>query len=101
MSATRLCSMGSPKLSILCPSLLCRVQGPAMIAEIQRQAQGQPVEFIVLADGGEMSIGEKHNRLLGMARGEYVAFVADDDLVSDDYVSTLLATIIDDTDVVT
>lgn len=38
----------------------------------------------------EKSIGKKRNELLSIAQGKYVAFVDDDDMVSTDYVQTIL-----------
>ncbi len=40
-----------------------------------------------------MTIGEKRNRLLEMADGEYTAFVDDDDEVSNTYIDLILAAI--------
>ena len=33
-----------------------------------------------------MSVGEKRNKLIHMAKGEYFSFIDDDDLVSEEYV---------------
>ena len=43
------------------------------------------VEVLVLTDNGEMTIGAKRQKLLCMSRGEYVAFVDDDDEITQDY----------------
>ncbi|MGA2267299.1 MAG: glycosyltransferase [Bryobacteraceae bacterium] len=43
------------------------------------------MEVLYLRDDGERSIGWKRNQLMEQARGEFVAFVDDDDRVSDDY----------------
>ena len=43
------------------------------------------IEVIVESDDGIMKIGKKRNMLLDKASGDYVCFVDDDDLVSDDY----------------
>jgi|SRR6185369_6219508 len=48
------------------------------------------VEFLAERDNGEMSIGEKRNKLLHRASGEYLCFCDDDDLVSDEYLKLLL-----------
>lgn len=42
-----------------------------------------------------MSIGEKRNRLLSMATGEYIVFIDDDDSISEDYVKLILYAIED------
>ena len=52
------------------------------------------VELIALLDNRNcMSIGEKMNWLVKMARGEYVCTVGDDDQVTDDYVELILRAI--------
>lgn len=51
------------------------------------------VEIVIGHDDGDVSIGAKRNVMIAEARGEYVAFVDDDDLVSEDYVSSILTAI--------
>ena len=48
------------------------------------------VEVLWLGDNYRMSVGEKRNNLLSIAKGKYVTFVDDDDMVSKDYVAVLL-----------
>lgn len=43
------------------------------------------VEILVEVDEGEETIGAKRNKLLQRAAGKYVAFIDDDDSISDDY----------------
>ena len=90
----------TPRLSIVCPALVCRVGQWPILGDVAEQCEGLPVEMLVLMDRGEMSIGEKMNRLYSMASGEYVAGIADDDRVAPDYVSALLEAI-GESDVVT
>jgi hypothetical protein len=54
------------------------------------QAPGQ-VEVVALRNTGEWSIGEIRQALLEDARGAYVSFVDDDDLVEPDFVPAVLA----------
>jgi len=44
----------------------------------------------VNTDNGEKSIGQKRNELLQQSPAEYVAYVDDDDLLSDNYVKLIL-----------
>jgi glycosyltransferase involved in cell wall biosynthesis len=52
--------------------------------------EGVYIEFIYEIDNGEMTIGEKRNKLLLRAQGEYVCFVDDDDNVADDYIESIM-----------
>ena len=47
------------------------------------------VEIIINEDSGEKTVGEKRNEVLDSAKGEYVCFVDDDDLVEIDYIETI------------
>src|SRR5665213_3420706 len=79
------------KLSILICSLQKRLNQLALLAEhLQKQAEGKPVEILWLGDNKTMSVGEKRNKLLAMAKGDYVCFVDDDDWVADDYIESIL-----------
>lgn len=48
------------------------------------------VEIIVYEDDFKISVGEKRNRLLGLANGEYTCFIDDDDTIVDTYIENLL-----------
>lgn len=84
-----------PKLSILTPAIPERAaQLAALMAKIDGQRIGHEaqVEHIVLIDSrGARTVGEKRDELVRLARGEYLAFVDDDDDIGADYVGTLLA----------
>lgn len=58
------------------------------------------VEVVYLIDKGEKSIGNKRNELIQRASGDYVAFVDDDDLVSENYFQFILNAIKYNTDVI-
>ncbi len=58
------------------------------------------VEVLVESDQGEITTGEKRNRLLRRAIGSWVCMVDDDDLVSDDFVSRILEALKSTPDVV-
>ena len=89
------------KLSIVMPAVVHRIDPtPPIYAEINRQIGDNPdVEFLALVDNGRMSIGRKMDLLYGMARGAFTCGVADDDMVKDDYVSTLVGAITEHPDV--
>ena len=55
-----------------------------------RPQKRENVEFLVMSDSGQMSIGQKRNMLLMQSKGEYVSFVDDDDMVPSDYVERIL-----------
>jgi len=71
--------------------LICGMESRSWAAlrdELRRQIADQPFECEVLTsiDSGEEPSGLKRQRLLNAARGEYVAFIDDDDKVRPDYV---------------
>lgn len=100
-----------PKLSILIAALDFRKEMLDKLREkITKQSeavtdpqQSDPnVEIVWLSDDGTtMSVGEKRNRLLAMASGEYVAFVDDDDDIADTYVADMLKALEEKPDCVT
>lgn len=79
------------KISILIPTIVGREkQYSELVTSLNKQYNGEEVEILTLKDNREMSIGEKRNKLLEMAKGEWLCFIDDDDKVSDNYVSLLL-----------
>lgn len=48
------------------------------------------VEIIVLTDNKKMMLGHKRNTMVEIAQGKYIAFVDDDDRISEDYIVSLL-----------
>jgi len=92
-----------PQLSILTPTIPERRMGNLMILQsrIAAQIQELPVEHLTLCDNKRRSIGEKRQSLVDIACGEYIAFVDDDDDITDDYVSSLLNAIETGADVIT
>src|SRR5210317_1001189 len=82
------------KLSILIPTLYSRLRSISnLLEELNYQIQSAPVQVLWIGDNKSISIGEKRNQLLDNAKGEWVCFVDDDDMVSNNYVSTLLEAI--------
>lgn len=88
-----------PLLSILTPSLPERIQSHllplwAKIADqIKAHALPGQVEHLVFMDNRCRNVGEKRTAMLHMARGEYLAFLDDDDDVTADYVKRIVAAI--------
>ncbi len=81
----------SPLFSILIPTLgerraqFLRIY-ETLRAQIETAQMENDVEILALCDNREQSLGAKRNLLLQRARGEFVAFVDDDDAVAEDYV---------------
>jgi glycosyltransferase involved in cell wall biosynthesis len=81
------------KLSLLVCSIKTRSHFlTALQANLQPQLTDE-VELLVEVDDGEIPIGLKRNRLLHRATGTYIAYIDDDDKVSDTYVKQILAAI--------
>lgn len=61
------------------------------VLEPQKRKRPGEVEIICLSwPFGYKTVGQKRNEMLGMATGDYVCFVDDDDLVPEYYVDELL-----------
>lgn len=93
-------------LSILTPTILGREkQLQALQTRIEAQSSelknGGQVEHLILSDNRKRSIGAKRQALLDIARGQYIAFVDDDDDIADTYVTDLLAAAASGADVIT
>jgi hypothetical protein len=86
--------MKPPLLSILTPACWNRVeQGRALHEKLIHQPGFSHIEHLVLYDNRARSIGMKRQALLNSARGDFIAFVDDDDDVSEDYVTRLIEAI--------
>jgi len=82
------------KLSILICTLKNRQDYAKRLREClypQVENVSDQVEVLWAEDEGQQSIGHKRNELLKRAKGDYIAFVDDDDLLSDDYVARILS----------
>lgn len=94
--------METPMSNIDLTILVCGVHTrvDTFLPKIQGQLYGQynslekrdqdRVEIIVLVDNKKQTVGRKRNLMVGMAQGGHVAFVDDDDRVSNDYIVELL-----------
>ena len=89
-------------LSILTPTILEREkQLKSLEASIEEQIGNRPVEHLILSDNRKRSIGAKRQALLNIARGQYIAFVDDDDDIANTYVEELLKAAASGADVIT
>ena len=69
--------------------------------KLKKQIGDKNVEHLVFLDNRKRSIGYKREALVEIAKGKYMAFVDDDDDVSDDYVNSLLEAAKSNADVLT
>jgi len=89
------------RLSILMPAMADR-NWVSLADKLHTQAAAcKGVEFLLDVDSGKVTSGIKRQRLAESARGDYIAFVDDDDDVSDDYAASLLSRLTYKPDVVT
>ena len=89
--------MSNIKLSVLIPSTHNRYN--TFRPKIERQLYEQynslsifdqsQIEIIVLSDTKSIMLGHKRNIMCEMAQGEYIVFVDDDDIISNDYLYSL------------
>ena len=78
------------KLSILIVSLEERKSLLKNLTRILKLQSNNDVELLAYVDNGENSIGYKRNQLLDAAKGDYIAFVDDDDVLSPYYTQYIL-----------
>ena len=66
----------------------------SLISELNKQIKNcnaeDKIEIITETDNGENSVGKKRNNVIDKARGEYVCFIDDDDMITEIYVSKTL-----------
>lgn len=83
------CTIKSRQL--LCGRLLGILR--PQLERLQTGMSAPPIELLLDEDDGDVPIGQKRNRLLEQAVGEYLCFIDDDDTVADDYVSSIVEAI--------
>lgn len=83
----------SKKLSVLIASVSERDQLLKNLVKILKLQGNSDIEIIADVDDCKRSIGDKRNSLLEAAKGEYVAFVDDDDGISPFYIQKILKAI--------
>ena len=94
--------MNKPKLSIMLITCVNRVKLLSeLITELERQANGLPVEILYLGDNRIMTVGGKRNRLKRIAVGDYSCWIDDDDWIAPTYVQDILRGVDHNPDVIT
>jgi glycosyltransferase involved in cell wall biosynthesis len=90
------------KLSILICTLPSRLPRLATLLDnLTKQTKGRKdVEIIYLGDNKSITVGQKRNTLLAMARGKYVTFIDDDDRIHPQYTALILQAIEQQPDVI-
>ena len=93
----------SIRLSILVPSIPSRFDKfQRIFQKLLDQTKGRDyVEILGLFDNKQRSIGLKRDALVQMSRGDYVAFVDDDDNISPDYITLIVQATLSNPDVIT
>ena len=71
-------------------SLVSNLQGQIDNLRIEDQEE---IEILIDLDNRKRTISEKRNNLLSLAQGDFLCFIDDDDEVSSDFISALLAEI--------
>jgi glycosyltransferase involved in cell wall biosynthesis len=90
----------SHRFSILICSLVEREKMLKGLLRYLADQKHADVEVLTEIDAGELSIGTKRQRLLERAQGDYIAYIDDDDVVSDRYVNLVLGAVANAPDVV-
>jgi glycosyltransferase involved in cell wall biosynthesis len=90
----------SKRLSILTATMHERNGIFRNLAKVLKAQATPEVEMLAVSDNGEKTIGQKRNELLEAAKGDYVVFVDDDDMVSPFYIYGIFQAIKDNPDCV-
>lgn len=79
------------KLSVLILSMNRRKKYLDRLLSVLNPQLNDDVEVLTNIDNGEKSIGTKRNELLKQSQGDYVCFIDDDDIISNDYIEKILS----------
>lgn len=85
-------------LTIMIPTLPKRLHLLYRLLGVLSPQVDTNVVQVLLNSDKDCTIGEKRNRMMTQASGKYVAFIDDDDLVSDDYIKLIMEGIVNDVD---
>lgn len=74
--------------------LICTIVGREeklirLLGRLEKQTNEQ-IEILIEKDNKEIKIGTKRNLLLERAKGDYICFIDDDDMVTKDYIPKIL-----------
>lgn len=64
-------------------------------SQISNQSLDKKIEVLALIDNKHRSVGSKRQALLDIAKGKFVAFIDDDDDISENYISEISKAILD------
>lgn len=82
------------QLSILIPSIPSRLPKLSnLFAKLEKQISDgnlRDIELLSFLDNKQRSIGYKRDALVQIAKGKYLTFIDDDDMIYDDYLKTIL-----------
>lgn len=81
------------KLSILILTLPSRRKTflDDLLNNLEAQASSYPeVEILVFYDNKKRTVGQKRDGVLSLAKGDYMAFIDDDDSVAEDYIKSII-----------
>lgn len=78
------------KWSILIRTVPERAKEVSQLLRTLNKQMQDDVEVLVLCDNKQIHLGDKCQRLVEMATGEYISFIDDDDKISPDYISSIL-----------
>lgn len=87
-------------LSILICTLQSRTGYLCQLLQALAPQRINEVEILVESDDGSMSTGRKRNLLINKAKGKYIVFIDDDDMIAPTYVKDILEAAKQDPDVI-
>ena len=95
-----ICSLVERKDSLERLLLQLDTQLSAILTKVEVKVEGNfqmydygEVEILIMTDNRELPVGSKRNLLIDTAIGQYISFIDDDDLVGDNYASSILNSI--------
>lgn len=80
----------TPTLTLMVCSIHTRAHFLERLRQILEPQLTPDVELLIDVDNGDVSIGDKRNRLIARARGRWCCFIDDDDRVAPNYVARIL-----------